>query len=43
MAQRLRVFVSSPGDVLAELLRAALIIDKMAQDYRRFFVLESYR
>ena len=43
MAQRLRVFVSSPGDVPDERLRAALVIDKLAQDYRRFFVLESYR
>jgi len=43
MAQRLRVFVSSPGDVPDERLRAALVIDKLAQDYSRFFVLESYR
>ena len=43
MAQRLRVFVSSPGDVPDERLRADLVIDKLAQDYSRFFVLESYR
>ena len=43
MAQRLRVFVSSPGDVPDERLRADLVIEKLAQDYRRFFVLESYR
>jgi hypothetical protein len=42
MAQRLRVFVSSPGDVPAERLRAALVIDKLTQDYSRFVVLESY-
>jgi WD40 repeat protein len=43
MPQRLRVFISSPGDVPDERLRADLVIDKLAQDYSRFFVLESYR
>jgi hypothetical protein len=43
MAQCLRVFVSSPGDVPEERLRADLIIDKLSQDYSRFFTLESYR
>jgi WD40 repeat protein len=41
--QRLRIFVSSPGDVPDERLRAELIIDKLAQDYSRFFSIESYR
>ena len=43
MPQRLRVFVSSPGDVPDERLRADLVIDKLAQDYSRFFTIESYR
>jgi hypothetical protein len=43
MPPRLRVFISSPGDVPAERLRAALIVDKLAQEYRRFFLLDSYR
>src|SRR5205085_3974306 len=43
MAQRLRIFVSSPGDVADERLRADLIIDKLAQDYGRYFAIESYR
>jgi WD40 repeat protein len=43
MRKRLRIFISSPGDVPAERLRAALIIDKLAQDYSRFFEIEAYR
>src|SRR5882724_6820296 len=43
MPQHLRIFVSSPGDVPDERLRAELIIDKLAQDYSRFFSIESYR
>jgi WD40 repeat protein len=43
MPQRLRVFVSSPGDVPDERLRAALIVDKLSQDYGRFFTIETYR
>jgi WD40 repeat protein len=43
MAQRLRVFVSSPGDVPGERLRADLVIDKLSQDYGRYFSIESYR
>lgn len=43
MAQRLRIFISSPGDVVDERLRADLIIDKLAQNYSRFFRIESYR
>src|SRR5215510_10487003 len=43
MLQRLRIFVSSPGDVPDERLRAELIIDKLAQDYSRFFTIETYR
>jgi hypothetical protein len=33
MAQRFRVFVSSPSDVPDERLRADLIVDKLSQDY----------
>jgi Novel STAND NTPase 1 len=43
MTQRLRIFISSPGDVPDERLRADLIIDKLAQDYSRYFSVESYR
>jgi WD40 repeat protein len=43
MPQRLRIFVSSPADVPNERLRADLIVDKLAQDYGRFFAIESYR
>src|SRR5580692_4276348 len=43
MPQRLRIFVSSPADVPNERLRADLIVDKLAQDYGRFFTVESYR
>ena len=43
MAQRLRIFISSPNDVPGERLRADLIVDKLSQDYGRFFSIESYR
>ena len=43
MAQRLRIFVSSPGDVPDERLRTDLVIDKLTQDYSRYFTIESYR
>ena len=42
MPQRLRIFISSPGDVKKERLRAGLIIDKLTQDYSRFFFIEGY-
>ena len=40
---RFRIFISSPGDVPAERLRAALLIDKLAQEFSRFFEIEAYR
>jgi tetratricopeptide (TPR) repeat protein len=43
MAQALRIFISSPGDVPDERLRAALVIDKLAQDFRRYFTFEVIR
>jgi hypothetical protein len=43
MPRRLRVFISSPGDVPDERLRADLIVEKLSQDYGRFFAIESYR
>jgi hypothetical protein len=43
MPQRLRIFISSPSDVPNERLRAALIVDKLSQDYSRFFTIGSYR
>jgi WD40 repeat protein len=43
MPRRLRIFVSSPGDVPNERLRASLIVDKLSQEYGRFFTIETYR
>jgi hypothetical protein len=43
MTQHLRIFVSSPGDVPDERLRADVIADKLSQEYSRFFTIESYR
>jgi len=40
--QRLRIFVSSPGDVLAAREVTAQIIEKLAQEYLRFFEIEPY-
>src|SRR3954470_21440047 len=43
MIARLRIFVSSPGDVPEERLRAGLIVDKLAQEFRRYFDFEVIR
>ena len=43
MLRPLRIFVSSPADVPEERLRADLIVDKLSQDYSRFFNIVSYR
>jgi hypothetical protein len=40
--QRLRIFVSSPGDVMAAREVAAQIIEKVAHEYARFFTIEPY-
>ncbi|TDR93958.1 ATP-binding protein [Enterovirga rhinocerotis] len=40
--QRLRIFISSPGDVQEERLRAHLVVQKLARDYQRFFRIEPY-
>ena len=42
MKSRLRIFVSSPGDVKAAREIAALTIERLAQDYARFFTIEPY-
>jgi hypothetical protein len=42
VAARLRIFLSSPSDVVAERLRAHLVIQKLARDYARFFAIEPY-
>jgi hypothetical protein len=42
MVPRLRIFLSSPGDVSQERLRAHLVIQKLARDYARFFVIEPF-
>lgn len=40
--QKLRIFVSSPGDVKAAREIAALTIERLAQDYARFLEVEPY-
>ena len=42
MIKRLRIFLSSPGDVVATREIAALTIERLAQDYARFFTIEPY-
>jgi hypothetical protein len=42
MSKRFRIFLSSPGDVTATREIAALTIERLAQDYRRFFNIEPY-
>jgi hypothetical protein len=42
MIRRLRIFLSSPGDVTATREIAALTIERLAQDYARFFTIEPY-
>jgi WD40 repeat protein len=42
VSQRLRIFISSPGDVKAPREIAALTIERLAQDYARFFAIEPY-
>ena len=42
MRERLRIFVSSPGDVTAAREIAALTIERLAQDYARFYKIEPY-
>lgn len=42
MVKPLRVFISSPGDVVPERRRAALVIEKLAKDYARFFDIKPY-
>src|SRR4051794_6125950 len=42
MPTPLRIFLSSPGDVPEERLRAGLIIQKLARDYAPFFAITPY-
>jgi WD40 repeat protein len=42
MVQPIKIFISSPGDVTPERRRAALIIEKLAKDYARFFEIKPY-
>ena len=39
----LRIFISSPGDVPDERLRAGLVIDRLAQEFRRYVSFEVIR
>ena len=43
MPERLRIFISSPGDVFKERLRVELVVERLAQDYGRYFILQTYR
>ena len=36
----LRIFISSPGDVIPERRRAQLVIETLAKTYARFFAIE---
>src|SRR5579864_1360228 len=40
--QRLRIFVSSPGDVMSAREVAAQIVEKIAHEYAHFFAIEPY-
>jgi WD40 repeat protein len=40
MPNPLRIFISSPGDVVPERRRAQLVIEKLAKTYARFFAIE---
>ena len=42
MPKPLRIFISSPADVAPERRRAALVIEKLAKDYARFFEIKPY-
>ena len=42
MSQRIRIFISSPSDVYAVREIAALTIERLAQDYARFYEIEPY-
>ena len=42
MSKHLRIFISSPGDVRAAREIAALTIERLAQEYARFFRIEPY-
>ena len=41
--QRFRIFVSSPGDVMSAREVAAQVIEKIAHEFARFFVIEPKR
>jgi hypothetical protein len=40
MAKPLRIFISSPGDVIPERRRAQLVIEKLAKNYARYFTIQ---
>src|SRR5215469_8014341 len=41
MAKPLRIFISSPGDVVPERRRAQLVIEKLAKNYARYFTIQA--
>ncbi|MBI3515030.1 MAG: AAA family ATPase [Proteobacteria bacterium] len=41
MVERLRIFISSPGDVAEERRRAALVIGRLRREFQRFFDLSA--
>src|ERR1700730_6355913 len=39
---RIRIFISSPGDVAGERRRAALVVQQLDREFSRFFAVEAY-
>ena len=40
--ERVRIFISSPGDVGRERLRASMVVRRLDREFRRFFNVEAY-
>ena len=40
--ERVRIFISSPGDVAGERRRAALVVQQLNRDFGNFFAVEAY-
>jgi WD40 repeat protein len=41
--ERVRIFISSPGDVTGERRRAALVVQQLNRDFDNFFAVEAYQ
>jgi AAA ATPase domain len=42
VGERVRIFISSPGDVAGERRRAALVVQQLNRDFGNFFAVEAY-